>query len=98
MPEAERLLSLVEAAGYRLRASDSGRLAVRRPLPDTTDLTGPDGYVAVHVGGSAPARRLPVRLAVEATAKLAADGDPRGGDRCGRRQGGGRGRRGSGGA
>ena len=74
MPEAERLLSLVEAAGYRLRASDSGRLAVRRPLPDTTDLTGPDGYVAVHVGGSAPARRLPVRLAVEATAKLAAEG------------------------
>lgn len=74
MPEAERLLSLVEAAGYRLRASDSGRLAVRRPLPDTTDLTGSDGYVAVHVGGSAPARRLPVRLAVEATAKLAAEG------------------------
>jgi len=74
IPEAERMLSLAEAAGYRLGADDPGRLAVRRPLPDTTALTGPGGYVAVHVGASAPARGLPVSLAAETVAKLAAAG------------------------
>ena len=74
IPEAERMLSLAEAAGYRLGEGDAGRLAVRRPLPDTTGLTGPGGYVAVHVGASAPARRLPLRLAVDTTAALTAAG------------------------
>ncbi|UOE21800.1 glycosyltransferase family 9 protein [Thermobifida halotolerans] len=74
IPEAERMLSLAEAAGYRLESNDPGRLAVRRPLPDTTALTGPDGYVAVHVGASVPARELPVPLATEVTARLSASG------------------------
>jgi ADP-heptose:LPS heptosyltransferase len=57
MPEAERNLSLVRAAGFHLPAGDGGRLAVRGPLPDTTELTGGGRYVVVHPGASVPARR-----------------------------------------
>ncbi|MQM25632.1 glycosyltransferase family 9 protein [Glycomyces albidus] len=72
LPEAERALSLAEAAGYRLPAGDDGRLAVARPLPPVEGL--PDRYVAVHPGATAPARRMsPGRLA-EAVAALAAAG------------------------
>ncbi|WP_133742056.1 glycosyltransferase family 9 protein [Actinorugispora endophytica] len=76
IPESERMLSLAGAAGYRLAPGDPGRLAVRGPLPDTTALTGPDGYVAMHVGASAPARALPVDLAAAAAARLCAEGIP----------------------
>lgn len=54
--EAERMLSVAAAAGYPLPAGDAGRLAVRRPLPDTRALTGPEPYVVVHPGASVPAR------------------------------------------
>ena len=39
LPEAERNLSLAEAAGYAADG-DGARLAVRRPLPDVVGLTG----------------------------------------------------------
>lgn len=57
MPEAERNLSLALAAGFPLPAGDDGRLAVRKPLPDATRLTGDGRYVVVHPGASVPARR-----------------------------------------
>jgi len=49
--EVERALALAEAAGYRLPASDDGRLAVehRAVRPDFP-------YVVVHPGASVPAR------------------------------------------
>lgn len=56
IPEPERALSIAEVAGFVLPAGDDGRLAVRRPLPDVTALTGAPGYVAVHPGASVPAR------------------------------------------
>lgn len=58
--EVDRMLDLAAAAGFRLPATDDGRLALRRPLPDTVPLTAPftDGspYVVVHPGASVPAR------------------------------------------
>lgn len=56
VPEAVRLLSVAEAAGYRLPEGDDGRLAVRHPLPDVTHLVGGKPYVVVHPGTSVPAR------------------------------------------
>lgn len=56
LPEPERARSLASAAGFALPAGDSGRLAVRGPLPDTSGLTGPPPYVVVHPAASAPAR------------------------------------------
>jgi len=54
--EAQRQLRLAEAAGFALPAGDVGALAVRRPLPDTRELTGGGPYVVVHPGASVPAR------------------------------------------
>jgi ADP-heptose:LPS heptosyltransferase len=59
VPEPVRGLTVAAAAGFVLPASDDGRLAVRRPLPDTTPLTGPGGYVVLHPGASVPARAWP---------------------------------------
>ncbi|MEV6905076.1 glycosyltransferase family 9 protein [Amycolatopsis sp. NPDC051372] len=56
-PEAVRMLSLAEAAGFRLPPGDHGGLALRRPLPPATHLTGGGPYVVVHPGASVPARR-----------------------------------------
>ncbi|WP_159945572.1 MULTISPECIES: glycosyltransferase family 9 protein [unclassified Nocardiopsis] len=74
VPEAERMLSVAEAAGYPPPAGETGRLAVRRPLPDTRALTGPDGYAVVHVGADAPSRELPPDLAAKTVAALAERG------------------------
>lgn len=74
VPEAERMLSLARAAGYPPPPGDDGRLAVRRPLPDTRGLTGPDGYAVVHVGADAPSRELPPALAAKTVAALAERG------------------------
>lgn len=72
MPEAERNLSLTRAAGFCLPRGDDGRLAVRTPLPDATELTGAGRYVVLHPGASVPARRpsAPVlgRIVTELTA------------------------------
>lgn len=54
VPEAERAMSLVRAAGYEFGGS---ALSVRRPLPDTSHLTGPESYVVVHPGAAVAARR-----------------------------------------
>ncbi|MDA8369764.1 MAG: glycosyltransferase family 9 protein [Nocardiopsaceae bacterium] len=73
-PEAERMLSLVEEAGYLLPPGDRGAPAVRRPLPDTAHLTGRPGYIVVHAGASAPARAIPRWLAAGTVAGLGAEG------------------------
>ena len=83
LPEAERALSLAEAAGFRLPAGDQGALAVSRPLPDVSDLV-PDGpFVVVHPGTSVPARAWPVegyaaacRLLLEAGHRVVVTGAP----------------------
>jgi ADP-heptose:LPS heptosyltransferase len=56
-PEPVRMLSLAEAAGYALPPDDHGALALRRPLPDVTRLTGGGAYVVVHPAASVPARQ-----------------------------------------
>ncbi|MBB4689158.1 glycosyltransferase family 9 protein [Amycolatopsis jiangsuensis] len=56
-PEALRMLSLAEAAGYPLPPGDDGRLAVRRPLPEVSGLVGAGRYVVVHPMASVPARQ-----------------------------------------
>jgi ADP-heptose:LPS heptosyltransferase len=73
-PEARRALELAQAAGYWLPAGDDGRLAVRRPLPDVSHLTGAPGYVVVHPGASVPAREWPVRHCTQAVTELVAAG------------------------
>jgi ADP-heptose:LPS heptosyltransferase len=72
IPEAERALSLATVAGYP--PVDDGRLAVRRPLPDVSSLTGDQPYVVVHPGASVPARQWPSERAAEAVLALAATG------------------------
>jgi ADP-heptose:LPS heptosyltransferase len=72
--ESQRQLALVEAAGYALPAGDDGALAVRRPLPDTTALTGPEPYVVVHPGASVPARAPSPHWARDLVAALAGAG------------------------
>ncbi len=74
IPEPERALGLVRAAGYELPPGDDGTLAVRRPLPGTGVLTGPGPYLVLHPGASAPARRWPASRWAEAAALLAARG------------------------
>jgi ADP-heptose:LPS heptosyltransferase len=56
LPESERNLSLASAAGFPPDA-DGARLAVRRPLPDATHLTGGHPYVVFHPGASTSSRR-----------------------------------------
>jgi ADP-heptose:LPS heptosyltransferase len=70
LPEAERALSLAEAAGFALPAGDDGALAVRRPLPDVSGLLPPDAYVVLHPGTSVPARAWPVGHYAEAAQLL----------------------------
>ena len=72
--EVERMLSLAAAAGYPLQRGDSGRLAVTRPLPDTTALTGETPYVVVHPGASVPARALSPHRAATLVGALAEAG------------------------
>ncbi|MES0837764.1 glycosyltransferase family 9 protein [Nocardiopsis tropica] len=73
-PEAQRMVSLARAAGFPPSPEDRGLLAVRRPLPDTRRLTGPDGYAVVHVGADAPSREIPPALAAKTVAALAGHG------------------------
>jgi ADP-heptose:LPS heptosyltransferase len=74
LPEPERGLSVVAAAGYRLPAGDGGQLAVCRPLPSTMPLTGRGPYVVVHPGTSVPARAWPVVRWAETVTALTARG------------------------
>lgn len=70
VPEAERGLAVAVAAGYPLPDGDDGRLAVRRPLPDTVALTGPAPYVVLHPGTSVSARAWPQEHWCELVADL----------------------------
>ncbi len=73
-PEPERALAVADAAGYPMPAGDPGRLAVRRPLPSSTALTGPGNYVAVHPGASVPARAWPVARWADTVSALTSRG------------------------
>ncbi|GAA0531038.1 glycosyl transferase [Saccharopolyspora subtropica] len=73
-PEPERALSLARAAGFGLPRGDDGRLAVRGPLPDVTDLVGGPGYVVVHPAASVPARQWPAFRCKAAVRALARSG------------------------
>lgn len=60
IPEPERALSLVRAAGIELPAGDGGRLMVRTPPPLSGELAqklGAEPFVAFHPGAAVPARR-----------------------------------------
>ncbi len=75
IPEAERALGLAQAAGDQPVPGDDGKLAVRRPLPEVSALTGPGRpYVVLHPGASAPARCWPPGHWREAVGLLAARG------------------------
>jgi ADP-heptose:LPS heptosyltransferase len=74
LPEAERGLSTVAAAGFRLPPGDDGRLRVRTPLPPVTHLAGPGPYVVLHPGASVPARAWSPHRAAAAVEALAAAG------------------------
>jgi ADP-heptose:LPS heptosyltransferase len=56
VPEAERNLAVAAAAGFGLPPGDDGRLRLRRPLPDVSELVGPRPYLVLHPGASVPAR------------------------------------------
>jgi ADP-heptose:LPS heptosyltransferase len=73
LPEAERALSTVAAAGFPLPRGDDGLLHVRRPLPAVPALVGGGPYVVLHPGASAPARAWsPQRCAAAVEALVAA--------------------------
>lgn len=73
-PEPERQLGIAQAAGFALPVGDPGRLAVRRPLPDSTGLVAGDGYVVLHPGAAVPARRWSADRFAAAAAALAGQG------------------------
>lgn len=73
IPEPERARRIVEAAGYPRDDDDHLRL---RPLPDTSELTGGPGYVALHPGAAVPARMWTAE-GFARTARLLADGGHR---------------------
>jgi len=73
-PEPERALALVTAAGFPLPPGDDGRLAMSSgTLPD--QLAG-EGYVVVHPGASASARRWPAEHHAAAVRMLHEQGIP----------------------
>lgn len=72
IPEPERALSLVEAAGFALPVGDDGRLRLRQPLPDLRLLHG--DYVVVHPGASVPARAWSADRCAEAVQALTGAG------------------------
>ena len=72
--EVQRQLSLAEAAGCALPPGDDGRLAVRRPLPDVSGLTGDGPYVVVHPGASVPSRQPSAAWSARLVQRLAQAG------------------------
>jgi ADP-heptose:LPS heptosyltransferase len=74
VPEAERALSLAQAAGFSLPAGDAGALVVRRPLPDVSRLVPDKPFVVLHPGTSVPARAWPATRFEEAARLLCAEG------------------------
>jgi ADP-heptose:LPS heptosyltransferase len=74
LPEPERALSTVAAAGFRLPPGDDGRLRIRTPLPAVSGLTGAGPYVVLHPGASVPARAWSPSRAAAAVEALTAAG------------------------
>lgn len=76
IPEPERALSLVRAAGCELPAGDGGRLRVRvPPLPgDIAEILGAAPFVVFHPGAAVPARRPTAHRSAHMVAALAAAG------------------------
>ncbi|MGV0715396.1 glycosyltransferase family 9 protein [Mycolicibacterium sp. XJ662] len=77
VPEPERALSLVRAAGCGLPTDDDGRLRVRTPPqlpPALTEKLGDAPYVAFHPGAAVPARRPTTARSAWMVAALAAAG------------------------
>ncbi len=74
LPEAERALSLAQAAGFALPAGDPGRLAVALPAAERPVEPGDGPYVVVHPGASVPARAWAPDRCRELVALLAARG------------------------
>jgi len=72
LPEAQRALSLAEAAGFALPDGDDGLLRLRGPLPEVP--VPADPYVVVHPGASVPARACPPRACAEFVTDLRAAG------------------------
>lgn len=71
MPEPVRALSLAAAAGY---PGHDDRLRVRDDLPNVRTMTGPPGYIVVHPGSAAPARRMSAHRCREVVSALRAAG------------------------
>jgi ADP-heptose:LPS heptosyltransferase len=75
LPEAERALAIVNAAGYHLPPGDDGRLAVRPPPPAPAQvLTGARPYLVLHPGATVPARAWPPKHCAAAVRALAGAG------------------------
>ena len=74
LPEVERGLSTVAAAGFGQPPGDDGRLRVRTPLPPVSHLTGRAPYVVLHPGASVPARAWSPHRAAAAVEALTAAG------------------------
>jgi ADP-heptose:LPS heptosyltransferase len=74
VPEVERMRDLAAVCGFPPPPDDDGLLAVRRPLAEVQELTGPHGYVVVHPGASAPARVWPPDRCAAAVRDLAEAG------------------------
>ncbi|HLS44929.1 MAG TPA: glycosyltransferase family 9 protein [Ornithinicoccus sp.] len=72
--EVEAMLDLARATGARLPDGDSGRLALRTPLPDVSGLTPPGEYVVLHPGASVPSRATTVEHATALCDVLTAAG------------------------
>lgn len=56
--EVDAALALAREAGFRLPEGDDGRLAVRRPLPEVSELVPAGPFVVLHPGASVPSRGL----------------------------------------
>ncbi|OBF30335.1 glycosyl transferase [Mycobacterium sp. ACS1612] len=77
VPEPERALSLVRAAGCELPWADDGGLAVRElpKLPDDiAEIIGRAPFLAFHPGAAVPARRPSTPRSAQMVAALAAAG------------------------
>lgn len=77
IPEPQRNLRIVAAAGYSLPDGDDGALAVLPILDPPAVLASlPAGYVVVHPGAQVPAREYPAEQHAAAVDRLAALGHP----------------------
>jgi ADP-heptose:LPS heptosyltransferase len=73
LPEPERALAVVAAAGCVLPSGDDGALRVLPP-PDVSTVVGAGPYLVLHPGATVPARTWPVELCREAVDTLRNNG------------------------